>query len=184
MKWVPVRPLAGLVIDIENKPGTYGPADYTHPKVTAVGWCDLARDSVSTEGRAFSRRDVDTMRDAAEEFREAWEAADVIVAHNGRRHDRKILHGWYDTLDLPRLPERRLVDTFRDVPRSAGYSKSLENLAERWGCPIKKPHLSEHTWEAAYDGQPWAVEVMENRVRADVAINRWLYWELIDRGLL
>lgn len=184
MKWVHVRPLSGLVIDIENKPGTYGPADYTHPKITAVGWCSLDRDAVSTEGRAFSRLDVDTMLAAAEEFREAWESADRIIAHNGRRHDRKILHGWYDTLGLERLPERRMVDTFKDVPPSAGYSKSLENLAERWGCPIKKPHLAEHVWEAGYDGHPWALEIMDNRVQADVAINRWLYWELVDRGLL
>ncbi len=183
-RWKVVRKLTGLVIDIENKPGTYGPGDYTHPKVTAIGWGPLDRQATSTEGRAFCRLDVDKMVDAAEEFRAVWDAADRIVGHNCRRHDRKILDGWYMALGLPLLSSKRIIDTYLDLPKMQGLSRSLENLTARWGCPILKPHLEEHVWEAAYDGIPWAVEVMNQRVQADVAINRWLYWQEVDRGLL
>ena len=182
------RPRSGIVVDVENKPGTYGPGtDYTHPKITAIGWAPLKKGhplEPSTFGRVFSRRDVDKMREIAEEFREVWNEADFAVGHNIRRHDRKLLDGWYMTLDLPLLAPKRLVDTYLDQPKLQGLSRSLENLTARWGCPIKKPHLEEHVWEAAYDGQDWAMDVMRRRVQADCNINRWLYFELVRRGLL
>lgn len=187
MKWQTVRELRGLCIDIENLPGTYGPGDYTHPKVTAVGWGWTDRGHRLTpvsQGRTFERRNVEGMRTVAEEFRSVWNQADFVIGHNIRRHDRKILDGWYMTLDLPLLSKRRLVDTYMDQPKMAGLSRSLENLTARWNCPIKKPHLEEHVWEAAYDGQPWAVDIMRRRVQADVAINLWLWRELVQRGLL
>lgn len=184
MNWQTLRLLDGLVVDVENKPGTYGPGDYTHPKLTAVGWCSIERESDETTGRCLVRTDVDGMRAIAEELRVVWDAADFVVGHNMRRHDRKLLDGWFYALDLPLLSRKRIVDTYLDQPKLAGLSRSLENLTSRWGCPILKPHLEEHVWEAAYDGVAWAVDVMERRVRADVAINRWLYWQLVDRDLV
>lgn len=188
--WRTVREVRGLCIDVENLPGTYGPGDYTHPKITAVGWGwrgDQSgyRASSKVHGRTFARADVEGMREVAEEFRSVWDEADFVIGHNIRRHDRKMLDGWLWTLDLPPLSSKRLVDTYLDVsPRPVGLSRSLENLTARWGCPTKKPHLEEHVWEAAYDGQEWAVDVMRRRVMADVRINLWLYEELTKRGLL
>jgi len=124
------------------------------------------------------------MRSIAEEFRVVWDQADFVAGHNIRRHDIKIIDGMYTTLDLPLLERKRTVDTYLDQPKMQGFSRSLENLAARWGCPIKKMHLEEHVWEAAYDGVPWAVDVMRRRVQGDVAINLWLYHELVQRGLL
>jgi len=182
MKWRTVRPLRGLVFDIENKPGTYGPGDYTHPKLTALGCVFL--DRKRPKGWAFGRLDVAEMRRAALGFSEEWARADFVVGHNARRHDIRVLDGFYTMLDLPLLPRRRLVDTFRDQPRMEGLSRSLENLADRWGSPVKKLHLSEHDWERAWDGAPEAIALMRRRVTSDVQINAWLYRELVRRGLL
>lgn len=182
MQWRKVRPLRLLFYDIENKPGTYGPGDYTHPKVTAIG-CQFLDEK---KGRAWClRRDVpDSLLVCAKEFRSHWEQADVVAGHNIRRHDRKILDGLYMALGLSLLPQRRTIDTYLDMPKMAGLSRSLENLADRWGCPVKKLKLSEYDWERAYDGQPEGVELMRKRVLSDVEINIWLFEELRRRELL
>jgi hypothetical protein len=172
----------GLCYDIENKPGTYGPGDYTHPKVTAVGCSYL--DSEEVLAWCLDRDDREGMRQGAEEFRILWDAADFVVGHNIRRHDRKILDGLYTALDLEHLAPKRMVDTYLDQPKMAGLSRSLENLASRWGCPIQKMGLSEYDWERAYDGTPEGVELMRQRVTTDVQINIWLFHELVERGLL
>lgn len=182
MKWVPVRQLRGAAFDIENKPGTYGPGDYTHPKVTAIGFQFL--DSEDGLAWCLDRDDVQGMREGAEEFRSLWDQADFLIAHNGRRHDIRILDGLYGGLGLPLLERKRLVDTYMDQPKMQGFSRSLENLADRWGCPEQKLRLSEFDWEQAYDGVPEGVEKMRERVLSDVRINIWLYHELKERGLL
>ena len=182
MRWVTVRGFRGMAFDVENKPGTYGPGDYTHPKVTAVG-CQYV-DSDDGLAWCLERDDVDGMRQGAEEFRALWDAADFVLVHNIRRHDRKILDGLYTTLDLELLAPKRMVDTYLDQPKMAGLSRSLENLAARWGCPEQKMSMSEVDWEQAYDGVPAGVEKMRERVLSDVRINLWLYRELLERGLL
>lgn len=174
--------LRGLVFDIENKPGTYGPGDYTHPKVTALGWAYLDNPEISSH--CFRRNDPQYMMDGAWYFRKFWDEADFVVGHNIRRHDRKILDGLYTALGLPLLAPKKMVDTYLDMPKMAGLSRSLENLADRWNCPIRKMHLSEYDWERAYDGIPESVEKMRQRVETDVQINAWLYKELIARDLL
>lgn len=182
MQWRTVRSLRGLAYDIENMPGTYGPGDYTHPKVTAIGcqWLDGKRPIAW----CFNRKDEDSMRSGAEEFRAIWDEADFVVGHNIRRHDAKLLAGFYTALGLPLLAEKRMVDTYLDQPKMEGLSRSLENLAYRWGCPEHKLHLSEWDWERAYDGVPEGVKLMRKRVVSDVRISIWLYRELLRRGLL
>ena len=174
--------LRGLVFDIENMPGTYGPADYTHPKITAVA-CGFL-DGKRSMDWCFNRRNEDDMRTGCQHFQTFWDMADFVVGHNIRRHDRKILDGFFTSLGLPLLSRKKMVDTYLDQPKMAGFSRSLENLAARWGCPIQKLHLSEYDWERAYDGVPEGVTLMRKRVISDVQINTWLYHELVARGLL
>lgn len=181
-QWRTIRKLRGLCFDIENKPGTYGPGDYTHPKVTAVAWQFL--DHKRPRSIVFNRADPDDMRLKAERFRAVWDAADFVMGHNIRRHDTKILNGLYTALNLPILTRKRMVDTYLDQPKMEGLSRSLENLAARWGCPIEKLSMPEHAWDLAYDGVPKYVERMRKRAESDVAINIWLHRELLERGLL
>ncbi len=182
LTWKPVRPLRGLAFDIENAPGTYGPGDYTHPKVTALAAQFLDEDEVYAW--SWNRRARVGMRDIAERFRALWDAADFVLGHNIRRHDRKILDGFYTDLELPLLSQKRMVDTYLDMPKMQGLSRSLENLAARWDCPIRKMSLSEYDWQLAYDGVPEGLALMRERCKSDVQINVWLYSELIRRGLL
>lgn len=182
MKWRTLRAFRGLAFDIENMPGTYGPGDYTHPKLTALA-CQFI-DGEFTFAWCFNRREPERMAEQVDEFRAAWEKADFVVGHNIRRHDMKLLDGFCVSLGIPLLPRRRMVDTYLDQPRMAGFSRSLENLAARWECPEQKIRLSEYDWERAYDGIPGAVELMRQRVISDVRISIWLYHELVKRGLL
>lgn len=182
MQWLPSSDFRGLAFDIENMPGTYGPGDYTHPKVTAFG-CQFL-DRKRARAWVLNRRDPDSMRAQAEEFREMWDAADFVLGHNIRRHDRRLLDGHYTVLGLPLLAEKKMVDTYLDQPRMEGLSRSLENLAGRWASPIPKLHLTEYDWERAYDGIPEAVALMRRRVTTDVRISIWLFHELVRRGLL
>lgn len=180
--WRKVRSLRGLVVDIENKASTYGGGDYTHPKVTALACMFLGQKRPASW--ALDRTDLSTMRRNAEAFRAKWDAADFVVGHNIRRHDQKLLDGLYTSLDIPLLQRKRMVDTYLDQPKMQGLSRSLENLAYRWGCPMQKMHLSESEWEKAYDGIPEYVDLMRRRCASDVQINAWLYDELLRRDLL
>jgi len=180
--WRRVRTLRGLSADVENKPGTYGPGDYTHPKVTAIG--ALFLDRKRPRAWVLDRRDPAAMVADCVAFREVWAEADFVVGHNFRRHDLKLLDGLYTSLELELLPRKRIVDTYLDQPRMQGLSRSLENLADRWGSPVEKLHLSELDWERAYDGIPDALAKMRRRVTTDVQINAWLYRELVARELL
>lgn len=184
----PARADRLVVVDVENKPGTYGPGDFTHAKLTAIGWMPVGAERKKmrspVEGRVLRRWDPESMVDVAAEFREVWNEADRIVGHNFRRHDVGILNGWLYGLGLPLLSSKPIIDTYLDQPKLRGISRSLENLGERWECPVKKPHLPEHVWEAAYDGVPWGVERMLHRVMADCVVNEWLYHELARKGLL
>lgn len=182
MRVPPATPDRILCFDIENKPGTYGPGDYTHPKVTAIGcqfvgeatlysWCLNRQNRVGTEIQL-------------DEFRELWSWSTIVMGHNIRGHDIKILNGLCVSSGRPILEPRRTIDTFRDLPRTAGFSRSLENLCARWGCPLEKVSMPEHVWEEAYDGIPEAVERMRHRVKTDVRMNVWLYHEARRRRLL
>lgn len=179
--WRTTKELRGLAFDVENKPGTYGPGDYTHPKVTAIGWQFL--DEKRAHSVVLQRDNAASTVASCEVFREAWDQADFVVGHNIRRHDRKILDGLFTALGIPMLSHRRMVDTYLDQPKMEGLSRSLENLAARWGCPEKKLPLSEYDWERAYDGVPEGVSIMRKRVESDVRISIWLYRELLARGL-
>lgn len=182
MKWVEARSLRGLAYDVENAPSTYGGGDYTHPKLTALGWQFL--DERHPHSIALSRRNPESLVASAEIFREAWDQADFVIGHNIRRHDQKLLDGFYASIDQPLLARKRMVDTYLDQPKMRGFSRSLENLAARWECPEQKLHMSEHDWQRAYDGITESVLKMRKRVESDVRISIWLYHELLRRNLL
>lgn len=182
--WRTTKQLRGLVFDIENKPGTYGPGDYTHGKVTAIACRWLDEPDVETRCWTFNRRSIRNTRAGARAFANQWAKADYVIGHHIRAHDKKLIDGFMTTLDLPLLHHRRMVDTYRDQPKVSGYSRSLENLCERWGCPLTKVNMPEHVWEKAYDGIPEFVELMRLRCVTDVEMNEWLLAELIRRDLL
>src|SRR5262245_17156664 len=106
------RPHRMLCFDIENKPGTYGPGDYTHPKVTALAGRML--DEKRTYSWVLNRAKPGQCHDIAMEFRAMWADAGSVMGHNIRRHDIPVLNGLYTSLGLPVLPPRRIVDTYRD----------------------------------------------------------------------
>lgn len=181
-QWRTIRKLRGLAYDVENAPSTYGGGDYVHPKLTAIGWQYL--DATRPYSVVFDRRNPARMREQAEKFRRVWEDADFVLGHNIRRHDQKLLDGFYASLDLPLLSRKRQVDTYCDQPKMQGFSRSLENLAARWGCPEEKLRLSEYDWQRAYDGVPEGLALMRERVESDVRISIWLWQELKERGLM
>src|SRR6266498_2646497 len=152
MKWREGRKLRILCFDIENKPGTYGPGDFTHGKVTAIGAKFFDEPKRKVDGWVIRRDDLTQSTQCAVDFLTMWEQADIVIGHNIRGHDIRLLNGFYTSLDLPLLSRRRTVDTYHDQPKMAGLSRSLENLCARWGCPEKKVSLSEYDWEQAYDG--------------------------------
>lgn len=182
LRWKTVRPVRGLVADVENSPGTYGGGDYTHPHLTAIA-CQFTDDDVGFAW-VLDRRKPQQMRKMAKDFAGLWEQADFIVGHNFRRHDIKIIDGFFTMLDLPLPARKKIVDTYLDQPKMVGFSRSLENLAARWDCPEQKISLSEYDWQRAYDGIPAGLKKMRERVKSDVRINLWLYETLIEKGLL
>jgi hypothetical protein len=171
-----------LCVDIENKPGTYGPGDYTHGKITAIGWRFL--DEHKTKSILLDRSSEKMMQFDLMIFRAIWDQADAVVGHNFRRHDVKHLDGLAMSLGEVPFAKKRIVDTYMDLPKRVGVSFSLENCADRFGCPIQKMSMSEFAWERAYDGDPQFLPMMKKRVQTDVDINIWLYHDFRDKGWL
>jgi hypothetical protein len=171
-----------LCFDIENKPGTYGPGDYTHPKVTAIAAQFLDEDRVYSW--CLERDKPGRVRDDADQFRAMWVDADIVMGHNIKRHDVRILNGLFALVDQPPLPARGMIDTYGDAVKTVGFSRSLENQCARWGCPIQKVWVPEHIWEQANDGVPDAVAHVRHRCETDVRMNVWLHGELRRRRLL
>lgn len=168
-----------LCFDIENKPGTHGLGDYTHKKVTAIA-CQFLDE---TEPHVWSVH-WRNKQWVARQFLKQWEQADAVMGHFIRKHDMRLIQGFFIMADMPPLPAKRMIDTFLDVePKTTGYSKSLENLCARWGCPISKLHVPEHAWDAAYDGVPEYVEIMRQRAVTDVQMTIWLYNEIPKRQM-
>jgi hypothetical protein len=151
--------------------------------VTAIGWCFLL-DGAVVDSVLLDRSSEIAMEDALVRFRVTWETAHTILGHNLRRHDIKYLDGLAMGLGLQPLAKRTVIDTYLDLPKRKGVSFSLENAAERFGCPIQKIHMSEYAWERAYDGDPKYLPLMRERVETDVELNIWLYNYFCQKGWL
>jgi len=106
------------------------------------------------------------------------------VGHNAVRYDLPLLNGTMMKMGLAPLGPQLVCDTYAHLLKSDyAYSKSLGNMAERFGIQAKGS-MSEYAWERAYAGDPEYLRRLEGYNRGDVETTLALRRELLARGLL
>jgi hypothetical protein len=109
----------------------------------------------------------------------------LVVGHNAIRYDLPMLNGTLVKLGLEPLITPLLVqDTYAHLVKSDyAYSKSLGNMAERFGIRAKGS-MSEYAWERAYDGDPEYLQRLKEYNIRDVETVLALRAVLLERGML
>src|SRR5688572_15143468 len=114
-----------LDIDIENRPLSYLGSDYTTAEITGIACCWHGKKTVKVW--LLGRDEPKTM---LEEFREYYDAADMITGHYIRMHDLPHINGAMVDHSLAPLAEKLTCDTKMDlVKKGQVFSASQENLA-------------------------------------------------------
>jgi len=185
-----VRPTRSLCFDLENRPLAYWYDGQTTSQITAFGWKWSDEDDVHTllltptgKYRCEENR-VWNAEQAHLHFAVQLEAADVVYGHNIRRHDLPMLNAWLLRLQLDPLPPLRTSDTLRDIPKRAGLSASLENLAAMYGLEGEKYVMSQPAWEEANQLTKEGVALARKRVVSDVLLQERLRNKLLELDLL
>ena len=89
------------------------------------------------------------------EFLEAYNEADVVVAHNAIRFDLGVINSDLMRLkaegkNLESLGPKMVQDTIK-LPKSKGFKKGLDDLSVLLGVPIEKFAMNHRQWEEAYN---------------------------------
>jgi hypothetical protein len=108
----------------------------------------------------------------------------LVVGHNIVKYDLPMLNGTLVKLGLPCLPPLLVSDTYLHLVKSDyAYSKSLGNMAERFGIQAKGS-MSEYQWERAYEGDPEYLQRLKEYNIRDVETVLALRAVLLERGML
>jgi hypothetical protein len=108
----------------------------------------------------------------------------LVVGHNAVRYDLPMLNGTLVKLGLEPLTPVLVSDTYAHLVKSDyAYSKSLGNMAERFGIQAKGS-MSEVAWERVYEGDPEYLERLRRYNIGDVETVLALRAVLLERGML
>jgi len=166
-----------LDFDTENRPGFYWYdekcSDILH--TIACAWVDDPKDNHVWQLRWSRIRglhfpDSDYLR-----FKRIVESADIVTAHNVKRHDIPLLNAHADRNGLPRIAWPFVVDTLQDIKATKGMPRSQEYLADRHELHERKMHVGMSIWERASCGEPEACQIVADRCLSDVLSHIELY---------
>lgn len=174
------RPPRVLSFDIENRPLSYWYDGRCTAEVTAIAWA-WTDSSEWVESRCLGDDRALVM---LEDFREAYDEADIVTGHYIRKHDLPILCGALVEFDRPPLGAKLTCDTRLDLVRWSDLPKSQEALGDMLGLESPKEHMSQADWRDANRLTRAGVEETRRRVTGDVRQHCELRAALLDRGLL
>ena len=169
-----------LDFDIENRPLAYLGQDYTTAEITAIAAC--------WDGQPRTMRvwllGCDEPKAMLEEFREMYDAANMVTGHYIRKHDLPIINGAMLEHGLPALNEKLTCDTKLDLAAHLYLSASQENLCESLGIPAAKVHMSNAKWREANRLTDKGLVLTQRRAVGDVLQHMALRRKLIERDFL
>lgn len=179
-----------LCFDLENRPLAYWYDGNPTSEITAFGWKWADERTVNTmllqpDGTFLKDNGVSLGCDEAYPMfvGELWNAG-VVYGHNIRRHDLPMLNAGLLRRELPPLPPLLTTDTCRDIPKTGGVSKSLENMAAMYGLKGKKHTMSQPMWEDANRLTSSGTSLAQKRVASDVLLQERLRAKLLALGIL
>lgn len=181
LRWTEPQPFRTLDLDSENRPLSYWYDDHTSADLTAIAWGWIGEKRIHS---AVQDDKPGSQRKMLERFIAAYDQADVVTAHNIRRHDLPIICAALAELKMPLLKPKLTSDTLRDLPKWKDLPRSQENLCEMLGIPAEKKHMSQANWREANRLTKLGVSKTRRRVRMDVIQHKALRAKLIELGWL
>lgn len=109
---------------------------------------------------------------------EAYNKADIVVAHNGKGFDVPVLRT--RALLLGQVPPRnvRVIDTLQMAKKLHFRSNKLDSLAQRFGIGEKVKHSGIQLWIDCLRGDAIALQKMREYNIVDVQLLKEAYYEL------
>jgi hypothetical protein len=177
--WSAPTKLKILDFDIENRPLSYAGADWTTAEITAIAasWTD--EDKVD----CWLQPDL-SVRDMLQFFCVRYREADMVTGHYIRKHDLPILNGALLEHELPMLEPKLTCDTKLDLKKKKDMSASQESLADMYGLPEAKHHMSQPEWRRANRLEQGGIAAARTRVTSDVIQHKALRAKLLEVGAL
>ena len=176
-----------LDFDCECRPIAWYGGDQVAKQITAIAWqwVDSEYTSVAYIGESDrSSRVIDEEISMLEEFREAYEDADIVTGHYIRGFDLPLLQGSMMRLGLPLLGPKLAQDTKGDLVAAQGLSKSQENLGAMYELAHPKVGMNTAKWAAANMLLPEGIKATTERVVGDVQQHIELRKEMLFYGHL
>ena len=173
-----------LGIDIENGPrwGFTNGYVYIIVHCLSIKWLGSPDDEVRTFWIDWRQPDEVIRAQLAPLWKE-MEAADGFLGHNFA-HDFGGLRGLARDVGVPFPQKKRVIDTFKDVERHTGASKSLEDMVLQFELG-EKPHIPQRVWVDAFTrAKEYAIKAIINRNQVDVILTERLYLKEKDLGWL
>lgn len=114
-----------------------------------------------------------------------YDEADVVVAHNLRGFDHKVLEARCLANGLPPLPTVKLIDTLDIAKKHYRFpSNKLDSLAAYLGIGRKVSHEGMGLWRKTQQGDSEALESMLEYNEGDVLLLEEVFYALASRGLV
>lgn len=168
-----------LDFDLENRPLSYLGSDFTTSEVTAIAW-GYSDDSVERIRCAMLGKMEP--REMLDRFVEAYNASDIVTGHFIRKHDLPIINGALAEYEMPALKPKLTIDTFFDLRKIKGISKSQESLGSMLGLESPKVGMNQTMWRAA--NRLERLDQVRDRVIGDVRQHMELRVKLTELGWL
>lgn len=184
LRWTEGKKLRILDFDIENRPLSYLGMDFTTSDITAIAWSWVGEKRVHCAALADESDSYMTQDEMLHRFLDAYEAADVVTGHYIRKHDLPIINGALLEHDIVQLSPKLTCDTKMDLVKRSGISASQESLAEMYGIPAGKYHMSQTKWREANRLTPEGIALTRKRVIDDVIQHKALRERLLEAGAL
>jgi len=173
--WGKPRPV--WAFDIEARPGPWASGDFTFRSMLSIA-AGFKGKPVAYLAPGFLKMELERL------IMPLREGNVLVVGHNAVRYDLPMLNGTLVKLGRPPLGPLLVSDTYAHLVKSDyAYSKSLGNMAERFGIQAKGS-MSEYAWERAYEGDPEYLEKLKRYNIGDVQVTLELRAVLLERGIL
>jgi len=109
-----------------------------------------------------------------------FDMADVTVAHNGDKFDKRKTNARFMQHDLGPPSPYRTIDTKKENARyTAQLSNALDNLAQQWEIGAKKQHMGFDLWLGCAQGEKMYTDLMEEYNRHDIVLLEAVYEKLM-----
>jgi len=109
-----------------------------------------------------------------------FDEADILVAHNGDRFDRRKSNSRFLGCGLPLPSPYKTVDTLKVARKHfLQGSNSLQSLGEYLGLGGKLPTTGWHTWRGCIDGDPKSWAALKKYNKRDVSLGFSVYKKML-----